>query len=83
MIKLSAQAAAMIYLLLTLGSLLALWLYQHFKGSKKKILPAREDLYRCEYCHAAYTADPLKKVNQCPECHSYNKENHYRLNKKP
>jgi uncharacterized paraquat-inducible protein A len=82
MIKLSAQAAAMIYLLLTLGSLFALWLFQHFKGSRKKILPDREALYKCEYCHTAYTSDPLKKVNKCPECHSFNKENLFHLNKK-
>ncbi len=85
MIELSAQAAAMLYLMLTLGSLLSLWVYQHIKGKTRKILPEREILCRCEYCLTAYMADPLKKVNQCPECKSFNKENrfHSSSQKKP
>lgn len=82
MIELSAQAATMIYLLFTLGTLLCLWVYQHLKGKKKRILPSREELYRCEYCHCAYTAPTQKKVHQCPECQSFNKHNHFPTSKK-
>lgn len=81
MIELSAQAATMLYLLFTLGLLLTLWVLQHLKQKKKAILPAREILCRCEYCHCAYTSPTTKKVTQCPECKSYNKANSYPLKK--
>ncbi len=77
MIPLSANQAAMLYLSLTLGILFALWLTHHYKSKKKVILPPSEVLFICEYCHTLYSEKTSKNVNQCPECHSYNKSNHF------
>lgn len=74
MISLSASQAAMLYLSFTLGILFCLWLSYHFKGKKKVILPNREELYTCEFCHCLYSTSPLKTVHQCPECKSFNKK---------
>lgn len=81
MIELTAQAATMLYLLLTLGTLLLLWVIQHLKKKTKQILPSREQLCRCEYCHTAYMVPTTKKVSQCPECKSFNKSNSFPLEK--
>lgn len=80
MISVSAAAAFMLYLCLTLGTLFGLWIYSHFKNKKRKILANREELYLCEYCHFVYVSNPLKPVNQCPQCKSFNKNNTYSKN---
>lgn len=77
MIHLSAAAAIMLYLGVTLFAVLGMWVYFHLKSKKRKILSSREELYLCEYCHCIYLADPLIPNNQCPECQSYNKNNRY------
>lgn len=78
MIILNASQAAMLYLSLTLGALFALWLMHHFKSKRRIVLPAKEELCLCEYCHSMYSAPAIKPINQCPTCHSYNKYNQFR-----
>lgn len=78
MITLSPAYAAMFYLLLTLGALTVAWIFEHRRAKRRKLIQNPEELYLCEYCHAVYTADPIKKINRCPECKSLNKGNELR-----
>lgn len=78
MIELSANTAVMLYLGLTLGILLGIWGYHHYRSRSKKIFTEEQELLVCEYCHFAYLEDITKSVNQCPQCQSFNKANHYK-----
>lgn len=77
MIELSLTAAFIMYLSLTLLALLGIWGWQHWKKKTKVIAQPPKELFVCEYCHFAYLFDSNKKVNQCPQCFSYNKENRF------
>lgn len=78
MIELSANTAVMLYLGITLGILLSLWVLQNISYKRKKIYEIEQDLFVCEYCHFAYLEEGVKEVTQCPQCGSYNKHNIYR-----
>lgn len=80
MIGLSSTTALMLYLCLTLGILLAVWISHFYRFRNKKVVIAEQDLLVCEYCHCAYLAKKAKTVTQCPQCHSYNKNNLYQEN---
>ena len=73
MIELSATTAFMIYLSLTLGTLLGIWIYQHYQSKNRETLPSEQKLNVCEFCHYAYLGDSAKNVSKCPQCHSFNK----------
>lgn len=77
MISLSPAAAVMLYLTLTISALFGLWIRQHLRRKKQRIFSDRSELYMCEYCQQVYVSDPLKPVNKCPECKSFNKNNRY------
>jgi uncharacterized paraquat-inducible protein A len=77
MIELTFSTAFMLYLSLTLAVVLGLWIFHHYQVRKKTILSCEQDLFVCEYCHYAYLEEGIKKVNQCPQCGSYNKHNIY------
>lgn len=77
MISLSPNTALMLYLSLTLAILFAIWTFNHYRTRQKKIILAEEHLLVCEYCHFAYLAQSEKKVTQCPQCNSFNKNNTY------
>lgn len=75
MIEISPGTAAMVYLFLTLATLLGLWVYQHYKTKNYKILPPEQNLRVCEYCHFAYLKNAEKAITQCPQCQCYNQKN--------
>ena len=77
MIEVSPSAALLLYLLLTLSVVMGFWLYQNYKSITKKIITAPKSLYVCEYCSAVYLDEAHLAVTQCPECHSFNKDNTY------
>jgi len=78
MIALSSAEAAMLYLCITMISLLSLWGYQHYQSRRKKIITTSQELFVCEYCHFAYLSDIAKDVTQCQQCLCYNKHNTYK-----
>jgi len=78
MIELSPTTAMMVYLCLTLGSLLGIWGYYHYRSRRKKVVLIQQELYICEYCHFAYLDQIANSVTQCPQCHSFNKQNRYK-----
>jgi hypothetical protein len=73
MIELSTTTAIMLYLCMTLATLLSLWGYHHYQSRKKKVDLSHQRLIVCEYCHFAYLDRVTKPVTQCPQCESYNK----------
>lgn len=74
MIELSPTTAIMVYLCMTLATLLGIWGYHHYRSRKKKVVLNEQDLYVCEYCHYAYLDHIAKPVTQCPQCGSFNKK---------
>lgn len=78
MIELSANTAVMLYLCLTLVTVLGLWLSHHYRSKRKKILSFDHELHVCEYCHCVYLEEDIKDVTQCPQCKLFNKNNKYK-----
>ena len=74
MITVGLTTALMLYLCVTLLLLLGLWLANHLWARKKVLLPPKEDLMICEYCHTAYIKDVTKTITLCPGCKSYNQK---------
>ncbi|KAF3362867.1 hypothetical protein PHSC3_000609 [Chlamydiales bacterium STE3] len=77
MFEVTATHAAIFYLGSTLLVIFGFWIYQHLLSRKKAILSNPEELFVCEYCHFAYLNAANKKVNRCPQCKSFNKDNRY------
>jgi uncharacterized paraquat-inducible protein A len=73
MIELSPTTAIMLYLCLTLATLLAIWGFHHYSSRKKKMDLSHQKLHVCEYCHFAYLRQIDKTVSRCPQCSSFNK----------
>jgi len=63
----------MVYLGLTLGFLLGIWLYTNVRSKAKTIVPVEKKMFVCEYCHFAYLDEASKPVTQCPQCELFNK----------
>jgi hypothetical protein len=78
MIELLPATAVMLYLGISLTTLLSLWIFHHYQSRTRKVILQAEKLLVCEYCHCAYLADIAKKVTRCPDCSSYNKNNPYK-----
>ncbi|MEC7838897.1 MAG: hypothetical protein VX777_02525 [Chlamydiota bacterium] len=78
MIQVAPNTAIMIYLALTLSSILGVWIFSHLTRRQHKIITTENQLRICEYCQCAYVDDISKEVTQCPECKSFNKNNQYR-----
>ena len=74
MISISPDTLALLYLGITLFTLLTAWLYHNYKSKKKDLFLADKTLCHCEYCLCAYLDDPGKKITQCPQCKSYSEK---------
>lgn len=72
MIEVSLTTALMIYLCLTLGSLLLIWGLHHYFSRKSKLIIEKHQLYMCEYCQFCYLEEISKSVTRCPQCRSFN-----------
>ena len=77
MIELSANTAFMLYLSLTLVTIMGLWLYHHYQSRRKKIVTDEHELHVCEYCHCVYLDADFKEITQCPQCKLFNKQNRF------
>lgn len=78
MIVLTPITALMLYLCLTLATLLCIWGWHHWKSRTRKVIVVEEELLVCEYCHFAYLGQIGKGVTACPQCGSFNKKNQYK-----
>jgi len=72
-IELNLNTALMLYLGVTMGILLSLWIFSHYSSRRQKISIIEQELLICEYCHCAYLSDLNKTISQCPQCQSFNK----------
>lgn len=73
MIELSPTTAIMLYLCITLATLLAIWGYHHYYSRMKKVDISQEKLIICEYCHYTYLDQIAKPITKCPQCESFSK----------
>ncbi len=73
MIQTTSSAAFTIYLSITLGMVMALWIYTHYRSKKRKILTNEKELFICEFCHFAYVDEQVNQLNLCPQCGLFNK----------
>ncbi len=70
---LAPTTALMLYLCMTLFVILSLWFWNHLQVKKRIILPPKDHLIICEYCHTAYVSPADKEIAKCPECQSFNR----------
>lgn len=73
MIELPFNTLLALYLFLTLGTVLCIWAYSHYRGRKRVFFTAEKKLTICEYCHFAYLEEDSKGLSRCPRCSLYNK----------
>lgn len=73
MIELSTNTALMLYLGITLITLMVIWASRHFRSRRQKPLATDQQLLVCEFCHFAYLDDMGKSITKCPQCGSFNK----------
>jgi ribosomal protein L37AE/L43A len=77
MIELTFNTMFMLYLSMTLATVLGIWIYSHYRMRYRTIFTSENALFICEYCHFAYLEDSVRKINQCPQCGLFNKHNAY------
>lgn len=75
MIELTLTTALTLYLLFSIGSVLAIWAYAHYKKGKRKLISLPKKLLVCEFCHTPFLEGVDKKVSPCPECGLWNNTN--------
>ncbi len=80
MIELTFNTIFMLYLGLTIASVLGIWIYSHYRLRRRIFFFAEKALFICDYCHFAYLENRDKQLNRCPQCGLFNKNNHYQGN---
>lgn len=78
MIELTFNTLFILYLSVTLAAVLGIWIYSHYRLKRRTFFTTEKALFICEYCHFAYVEDSVKKLNRCPQCGLFNKQNTYR-----
>lgn len=74
MIELSLDTIFLIYLGITLSTILGVWTHSHYKKKKEILYSPEESSYRCEFCHFVYLTEETQDLNRCPQCGLYNKK---------
>ena len=72
MFQVSIPTAFLIYLAITLGTLLCLLVLKLFKKQISSTQLQENRLFSCEYCHLKYIDKQTTNVTQCPHCESFN-----------
>ena len=72
MIELTFNTLFILYLSLTLGIVLGIWIYSHYRTRRRVFFPVEKALCVCEYCHFPYVEESAKHLNRCPQCGLYN-----------
>ncbi len=81
MISVDPSKALILYLMFFFITLLFLWLKSNKKRTKAIKVKPFSVLYLCYYCTFVYLDKNHKKITQCPQCKSFNKDNCYKANK--
>lgn len=74
MIELTFSTLFVLYLTITLGIVLGIWIYSHYRTRRMAFFPLERSLFICEFCHFAYLEESVKGVNRCPQCGLLNKK---------
>ena len=72
MIRVDLSLLFFIYLLLSLGAIIALWIWFELTHPSRRLTPYSKKVYRCGICTFNYIDDVDKKITQCPRCLSFN-----------
>lgn len=78
MIELTFNTLFILYLSLCVAAILGIWIYSHYRMRNRTFFPVEKSLFVCEYCRFAYVEKSIKKLNRCPQCGLFNKENAFR-----
>jgi ribosomal protein L37AE/L43A len=82
MIELTFNTLFILYLSLTVATVLGIWIYSHYRIRQRLFFTTEKALFICEYCHFAYVEDSSKQLNCCPQCGLFNKHNAYQKTSK-
>lgn len=74
MIAVTKPVAFMLYLAFTFGTVIALWILDHFRNRKKKLEIISKELLTCEFCRKDYLVEKATQITQCPQCSCLNKK---------
>ena len=73
MIEVLPDTAFMIYLGITIFTIMGFWLRYYLYSKKKEVLSFPISQRRCEFCRFHYLEDAAKTVSRCPQCRFLNK----------
>ena len=73
MIELDISTAIALYLLLTVVSLLLLWLFLDSQTKPKQYASEKKSIWQCEVCVFSYVDSHHDVISRCPRCGSFNK----------
>lgn len=82
MIDLTFNAIFILYLSVTLATILGIWIYSHYRMRRRTFFTTERALFVCEYCHFTYVEESVKHLNRCPQCGLFNKNNVYHKSQK-
>ena len=74
MIPLEFSTAIFLYLILTLMSILTLWVWFEKGESFRKYTLHRKEVWVCEICAYTYVDSQNESISRCPQCSSLNKK---------
>ena len=72
-VEMDLSTAFLLYLAVTLGTLLSLWVIRNVLRRGCRVVLPEIQLYNCEFCKETYLDDNDKEVTKCPQCQSFNK----------
>jgi uncharacterized paraquat-inducible protein A len=73
MIELDISTAVALYLLLTVVSLLLLWLFLDSQTKPRQYASEEKSIWQCEVCFFSYVDSQHDVISRCPRCGSFNK----------
>ena len=74
MIKIEFSLAIALYLILTVCSILILWMYLERKRVLESFSSEKRFFWQCDICTYVYVDSKNNIISQCPRCGSYNKK---------
>jgi rubrerythrin len=73
MIELDISTAVALYLLMTVISILLLWLFFDREAKPKQYTSEKKSIWQCEICAFSYVDSQHDVISKCPRCGSFNK----------
>jgi hypothetical protein len=73
MIQLDMSTAVALYLLLTVVSILILWLFLDRESRPKQYASGKKSIWQCDVCFFSYVDSQHDVISRCPRCGSFNK----------